>query len=65
LVDGASPVANECQKIAWRIQDVSIAIGIFVFIGDPMFRIRTGGHLGTPQEQQACSRDASRFCQNN
>ena len=21
-----------------------------------------GGHLGTPQEQQACSRDASRFC---
>ena len=20
------------------------------------------GHLGTPQEQQACSRDASRFC---
>jgi hypothetical protein len=21
-----------------------------------------GGHPGTPQEQQACSRDASRFC---
>jgi hypothetical protein len=21
-----------------------------------------GGHLGTPQEQHACSRDASRFC---
>jgi hypothetical protein len=21
-----------------------------------------GAHLGTPQEQQACSRDASRFC---
>ena len=21
-----------------------------------------GGHLGTPQEQQACSRDASRLC---
>jgi hypothetical protein len=21
-----------------------------------------GGQLGTPQEQQACSRDASRFC---
>jgi hypothetical protein len=21
-----------------------------------------GGHLGTAQEQQACSRDASRFC---
>jgi hypothetical protein len=21
-----------------------------------------GGHLGTPREQQACSRDASRFC---
>jgi hypothetical protein len=21
-----------------------------------------GGHLGTPQEQQACSRDSSRFC---
>jgi hypothetical protein len=21
-----------------------------------------GGHMGTPQEQQACSRDASRFC---
>ena len=20
------------------------------------------GHMGTPQEQQACSRDASRFC---
>ena len=21
-----------------------------------------GGHMGTPQEQKACSRDASRFC---
>ncbi len=21
-----------------------------------------GGHLGTPQEQKACSRDASHFC---
>jgi hypothetical protein len=21
-----------------------------------------GGHLGSPQEQKACSRDASRFC---
>jgi hypothetical protein len=21
-----------------------------------------GGHLGTPQEQKACSHDASRFC---
>jgi len=23
-----------------------------------------GGHKGTPQEQQACSRDSSRFCRN-
>ena len=23
-----------------------------------------GGHLGSPQEQKACSRDASRFCRN-
>jgi hypothetical protein len=22
------------------------------------------GHLGTPQEQQACTRDAQRFCRN-
>jgi cysteine rich repeat protein len=21
-----------------------------------------GGHMGTPQEQKSCSRDASRFC---
>jgi hypothetical protein len=26
------------------------------------FASAQGGHLGTPQEQQACSRDASRFC---
>jgi hypothetical protein len=23
-----------------------------------------GGHKGSPQEQQACSRDSSRFCRN-
>ena len=23
---------------------------------------QSGSHLGTPQEQKACSRDASRFC---
>ena len=26
------------------------------------FASAQGSHLGTPQEQQACSRDASRFC---
>lgn len=24
--------------------------------------VRAQGHMGTPQEQNACSRDASRFC---
>ena len=34
----------------------------FCFIGGLRFCVAQGGHLGTPQEQQACSPDAYRFC---
>jgi hypothetical protein len=39
----------------------SILILIFVFVGTSA-AFAQGTHAGTPQEQQACSRDASRFC---
>ena len=36
---------------------------IFLFLSMGLFSASAqSGHLGTPQEQKACSRDASRFC---
>jgi hypothetical protein len=37
---------------------------IFLFLSVGLFSAASAqsGHLGTPQEQKACSRDASRFC---
>jgi hypothetical protein len=42
---------------------MSKLILVFVFVCTGMsWASAQGGHLGTPQEQHACSRDASRFC---
>ena len=42
---------------------MSKLILVFVFVCTGMsWASAQGGHPGTPQEQQACSRDASRFC---
>lgn len=38
-----------------------VLVGLFLFAG-VSFSVAQSGHLGTPQEQKACSRDASRFC---
>jgi hypothetical protein len=35
---------------------------ISLLLADASTVFAQGGHMGTPQEQKACSRDASRFC---
>jgi hypothetical protein len=35
---------------------------LFLSAGMSPVSAQGGSHLGTPQEQKACSRDASRFC---
>jgi hypothetical protein len=38
------------------------AITLFVLLSGPAFSAQA--HMGTPQEQAACRRDATRFCRN-
>ncbi|WP_426435536.1 cysteine rich repeat-containing protein [Bradyrhizobium genosp. P] len=38
-----------------------VLVGLFLLAGVSL-SVAQSGHPGTPQEQQACSRDASRFC---
>jgi hypothetical protein len=35
---------------------------LFLSVGMGSVSAQSGSQLGTPQEQKACSRDASRFC---
>lgn len=35
---------------------------VFLLTDVPFVLAQGGGHAGTPQEQQACTRDAQRFC---
>jgi hypothetical protein len=47
----------------WKGPRMSKLILVFAFVCTGMsWASAQGGHLGTPQEQQACSRDSSRFC---
>jgi hypothetical protein len=40
----------------------AVALLATVSITATEFPARAQGHMGTPQEQKACNRDASRFC---
>jgi hypothetical protein len=40
----------------------AVFLAILLFLADTSLVFAQGGHMGTPQEQKACSRDASRFC---
>jgi hypothetical protein len=42
------------------MKKLSFALAVFLSIL-PSF-VLAQGHMGTPQEQRACSRDAKRFC---
>jgi hypothetical protein len=47
----------------WKGPRMSKLIVVFAFFCTSLsLALAQGGHLGTPQEQHACSRDASRFC---
>jgi hypothetical protein len=47
----------------WKGPRMSKLILVFAFVCTGMsWALAQGGHMGTPQEQKACSRDASRFC---
>jgi hypothetical protein len=47
----------------WKGPRMSKLILVFAFVCMGMsWASAQGGHMGTPQEQKACSRDASRFC---
>src|SRR5258708_23302748 len=47
----------------WKGPRMSKLILVFAFVCTGLsLALAQGGHPGTPQEQQACSRDASRFC---
>ncbi len=39
-----------------------LALAFALFFTGLSFALAQSGHPGTPQEQQACTRDASRFC---
>jgi Cysteine rich repeat len=39
-----------------------LVLAFALFFTGLSFALAQGGSQGTPQEQQACSRDASRFC---
>jgi hypothetical protein len=47
----------------WKGPRMSKLILVFAFVCTGMsWASAQGGHMGTPQEQKACQRDASRFC---
>jgi hypothetical protein len=39
-----------------------LIFAIALLLGETSAALAQGGHAGTQQEQNACSRDASRFC---
>jgi hypothetical protein len=39
-----------------------LVLAFALFFTGLSFALAQSGHQGTPQEQQACSRDASRYC---
>ncbi|MDD1535450.1 MULTISPECIES: hypothetical protein [unclassified Bradyrhizobium] len=45
--------------MARKVLLATIALAALSLFDGPAF---AQGHMGTPQEQKACSRDASRFC---
>jgi hypothetical protein len=40
----------------------NVLLVVSLLLADISASFAQGGHMGTPQEQKACSRDASRFC---
>jgi hypothetical protein len=50
------------RKSVFTATLVLAALGLTTFGGASMTPVFAQGHMGTPQEQNACSRDASRFC---
>jgi hypothetical protein len=40
----------------------NVLLVVSLLLADIPASFAQGGHMGTPQEQKACSRDASRFC---
>ncbi|QDW37710.1 hypothetical protein FFI89_011420 [Bradyrhizobium sp. KBS0727] len=40
----------------------NVILIVSLLLADTSLSFAQGGHSGTPQEQKACSRDASRFC---
>jgi hypothetical protein len=42
----------------------NVLLIVSLLLADTSVSFAQGGHMGTPQEQKACSRDASRFCRN-
>jgi len=41
---------------------LKLPLTITLLLASGSLAFAQGGHMGTPQEQKACSRDASRFC---
>ncbi len=41
---------------------LKLVLAFALFFTGLSFALAQGGQQGTPQEQQACTRDASRFC---
>jgi hypothetical protein len=40
----------------------NVLLIVSLLLADTSASFAQGGHMGTPEEQTACSRDASRFC---
>jgi hypothetical protein len=47
----------------WRMAEMlKLTLVLTLLLGEMSLAFAQGSHAGTPQEQQACSRDASHFC---
>src|SRR6202035_2624566 len=60
--DVAPPVQNEQHELCGGTRMSRLPFVFLVLSVSLCSASAQGGHLGTPQEQHACSRDASRFC---